>query len=291
MNIKEFFESYNNDFKSIKSYDESLLNKNKIDFSLLNDLFSCIDLTTLNSTDSTHSVEEFCEKVVSFVKSFPNLKNVAAVCVYPVFASILKSKLASLNVNRAVVAASFPSSQSFLETKLDECKRAVYFGANEIDIVISVGEMIEANYEFVYEELASIKETLKDVHLKVILETGLLENAETIWKASLLAMEAGADFIKTSTGKSPVSATPQAAWIMTHAIKAYHTKNSKMIGFKPAGGISTVEDALLYWNIQDTVLGDKWLSSKYFRIGASRLANNILNEMNKFDNSIPNKWF
>lgn len=291
MDIKEFFNSYKSDFDVINTYDESFLNRSDVSIDTLKNIFSCIDLTTLNSDDNTTNVSEFCDKVISFNKENSNLPNVAAVCVYPVFASILKSKLEPINVNRAVVSAGFPSSQTFLETKLDECKRAIYLGANEVDIVISVGEMIDGNYEFVMEEIAAIKHSLGDVHLKVILETGLLVNPELIWKASLLAMVAGADFIKTSTGKVEVSATLEAAWIMTHAIKAYHTKTKKMVGFKPAGGISTVDDALLYWNIQRTVLGDKWLTPQYFRIGASRLANNILNEMNKFDNTIPKEWF
>ena len=291
MDIKEFFNSYKSDFDVINTYDESFLNRSDVSIDTLKNIFSCIDLTTLNSYDNTTNVSEFCDKVISFNKENPTLPNVAAVCVYPVFASILKSKLEPINVNRAVVSAGFPSSQTFLETKLDECKRAIYLGANEVDIVISVGEMIDGNYEFVMEEIADIKHSLGDVHLKVILETGLLINPELIWKASLLSMVAGADFIKTSTGKVEVSATPEAAWIMTHAIKAYQTKTKKMVGFKPAGGISTVNDALLYWNIQRTVLGDKWITPQYFRIGASRLANNILNEMNKLDNAIPKDWF
>lgn len=291
MDIKELFTNYKKDFDAIKSYDVSLLNKNEISLELLNKLFNSIDLTTLNSNDSSASVEEFCDKVVSFSQTFPNMPNVAAVCVYPVFASILKSKLSSIGVNRAVVSACFPSSQTFLETKLDECKRAVYFGANEVDVVISVGEMIEGNYEFIFEELSAIKSTIEDAKLKVILETGLLTTPELIWKASLLALQSGADFLKTSTGKTHISATPEAAWIMTHAIKAYYAKSKRAVGFKASGGIVTTEDALLYWNIQDTVLGDRWLDSSLFRIGASRLANNILNEINKFDNAIPNKWF
>ncbi|WP_262487090.1 deoxyribose-phosphate aldolase [Geofilum rubicundum] len=185
----------------------------------------------------------------------------------------------NIPVNRAVVSASFPSAQTFLETKVEETKRAVFFGANEVDIVISVGEFLEGNYEFVGNEITTIKAVTGKAHLKVILETGALKDSASIWKASLLAMEAGADFIKTSTGKLSPAATPEAAWVMTHAIKAYAKKKSKMIGFKPAGGIATVEDALLYWAIQEQVLGEKWLSNNYFRIGASRLANQLLTEI------------
>ncbi|HKL71131.1 MAG TPA: deoxyribose-phosphate aldolase, partial [Marinilabiliaceae bacterium] len=248
-------------------------------------------LTSLNTHDSSNSISDFCEKVITFQKNFPDYPNVAAVCVYPVFASILSAKLKGFDVNRAVVGAGFPSSQTFLETKLDECKRAIYFGANEVDVVISVGEFLEGNYEFVAEELASIKSAIGDVHLKVILETGILEKPHLIWKASLLAMEAGADFIKTSTGKTAPAATPQAAWIMSYAIRAFAQRRKRVVGFKPAGGIATVEDALLYWRIQEYVLGEKWLTPKLFRLGASRLANNLLTAVADLEGKPEVKWF
>ena len=245
----------------------------------LKKLFSFIDLTTLNSTDSANSVQEFCDKLVSFSKDFPDMPLVGAVCVYPVFASVLKARLKDLDVKRAVVSAGFPSSQTFLDLKMKETQKALELGANEIDIVISVGEFLEGNYEFVMEEISRIKSVMGETHLKVILETGALDTAENIWEASILSMEAGADFIKTSTGKMNPAATPEAAWVMVHAIKAFYAATGKVIGLKPAGGISTSEDALVYFKIVHDVLGAEWLTSDRFRIGASRLANNLLADL------------
>ncbi len=279
MESTPLFELFEKDFKNLPAFSMEAIRFPEKTEQLLMEIFNCIDLTSLNTTDCSNGIEDFCEKVADFPKNFPAMPNVAAVCVYPVFASILASKLKNLAVNRAVVSASFPSSQTFLETKVEETKRALFFGANEVDIVISVGEFLEGNYEFVGNEISAIKEVSGKAHLKVILETGALKDAESIWKASLMAMEAGADFIKTSTGKMTPAATPEAAWVMTHAIKAYAQKKSRMVGFKPAGGIVTVEDALLYWAIQEQVLGEKWLTNEFFRIGASRLANNLLTEI------------
>ena len=291
MDTNSLFEVFEKDFAAIPAYNEALLKKEDADADLMKLLFSCMDLTSLNTNDSSNSVSDFCDKVVAFQKNFPDYPNVAAVCVYPVFASILDTKLKALDVNRAVVSAGFPSSQTFLETKLDECKRAIYFGANEVDVVISVGEFLEGNYEFVAEELASIKSAIGDVHLKVILESGMLEKPHLIWKASLLAMEAGADFIKTSTGKTSPAATPQAAWVMNYAIRAFAQRRKRVVGFKPAGGISTVDDALLYWRIQEYVLGDKWLNPRVFRLGTSRLANNLLTAIAQLEGKPEVKWF
>lgn len=279
METYPLFELFQEDFDKIPAFDVATLEKPSASEELLKRIFNCIDLTSLNTTDSSNSIEEFCEKVSNFPAAFPDMPNVAAVCVYPVFASIPTTKLRHLEVERAVVSAGFPSSQTFLDTKIEETKRAVFFGANEIDIVLSVGEFLEGNYEFAGNEITAIKSAMGDAHLKVILETGALNSNENIWKASLLAMEAGADFIKTSTGKMNPAATPEAAWIMTHAIRAFAQKKKKIIGFKPAGGIVTVDDALVYWSIQQEVLGEKWLTNKLFRIGASRLANNILTEI------------
>ena len=279
MESTPLFELFEEDFKKITSFNYADITLPEKSAPLLKQIFNCIDLTSLNTTDCSNNIEDFCEKVADFSKGFPDMPNVAAVCVYPVFASILASKLRNVPVNRAVVSASFPSAQTFLETKVEETRRALFFGSNEVDIVISVGEFLEGNYEFVGNEISAIKEVAGKAHLKVILETGALKETEQIWKASLMAIEAGADFIKTSTGKMSPAATPEAAWVMTHAIKAYAKKKSKMIGFKAAGGIATVEDALLYWAIQEQVLGEKWLTNDYFRIGASRLANNLLTEI------------
>lgn len=291
MDTNSLFEVFEKDFTNMPPYNEGLLKQEEADIELLKFLFSCIDLTSLNTHDSSNSISDFCDKVVNFQKNFPDHPNVAAVCVYPVFASILSTKLKGMDVNRAVVSAGFPSSQTFLETKLDECKRAIYFGANEVDVVISVGEHLEGNYEFIAEELASIKSAIGDVHMKVILETGILEKSHLIWKASLLAMEAGADFIKTSTGKTSPAATPQAAWIMSYAIRAFAQRRKRVVGFKPAGGIATVEDAIHYYRIQEYVLGEKWLTPKLFRLGASRLANNLLTAIAKLEGKPEVKWF
>ena len=291
MDTNSLFEVFEKDFTNMPPYNEGLLKQEEADIELLKFLFSCIDLTSLNTHDSSNSISDFCDKVVNFQKNFPDHPNVAAVCVYPVFASILSTKLKGMDVNRAVVSAGFPSSQTFLETKLDECKRAIYFGANEVDVVISVGEHLEGNYEFIAEELASIKSAIGDVHMKVILETGILEKPHLIWKASLLAMEAGADFIKTSTGKTSPAATPQAAWIVSYAIRAFAQRRKRVVGFKPAGGIATVEDAIHYYRIQEYVLGEKWLTPKLFRLGASRLANNLLTAIAKLEGKPEVKWF
>ena len=247
----------------------------------LQDMFHSIDLTTLSTSDSAESVRLFVEKVNAFATDYPQLKNVGGICVYPVFAPVVKSALKVSGIYRAVVAACFPSSQTFTDIKCAEVRKAVEFGANEIDVVISVGEMLEGNYEFVAEELAQIKEACGTARLKVILETGTLETPENIWAASIIAMESGADMIKTSTGKNGVGATPEAAFVMCHAIKAFVAKNGRQVGFKPAGGVRTVEDASFYYNIVDTILGADWKGSDMFRIGASGLANALLSQILK----------
>jgi len=245
----------------------------------LQTMFNSIDLTTLSTSDSAESVKAFVDKVNKFAVDYPNLKNVGGLCVYPVFAPVMASTLKVEGVFKAVVAACFPSSQTFTDIKCAEVKKAVEFGANEIDVVISVGEMIAGNYDFVGEELAQIKQACGTARLKVILETGTLVEPKLIWEASIIAMEAGADMIKTSTGKNGVGATPEAAYVMCQAIKAYAAKNGRKVGFKPAGGVRTVEDASLYYNIVRTVLGDEWKGPKMFRIGASGLANALLSQI------------
>lgn len=242
----------------------------------LQQMFGAIDLTTLSTSDSSESVRDFVEKVNTFAKDYPSLRNVGGICVYPVFAPVLKQVLKVESVHKAVVAACFPSSQTFTDVKCMEVRKAVEFGADEIDVVISVGEMMEGNYEFVYRELEQIKEACGSARLKVILETGTLSSSDMIWNASIIAMEAGADMIKTSTGKNGVGATPEAAFVMCQAIKAFAKKSGKRVGFKPAGGVQTVEDACYYYNIVQTVLGAEWSSPEMFRIGASRLANALL---------------
>ncbi|MFV0545115.1 MAG: deoxyribose-phosphate aldolase [Bacteroides sp.] len=242
-------------------------------------LFNCIDLTTLSTNDSDESVMHFTEKVNQFDNEFPDLKNVAAICVYPNFAAIVKNTLEVEGINIACVAAGFPSSQTFTEIKIAETALAIADGADEIDIVLSVGKFLSGNYEDLCDEIEEIKEVCKDKHLKVILETGALSSAENIKKASILSMYAGADFIKTSTGKQQPAATPEAAYVMCEAIKEYHTLTGNKIGFKPAGGINTVHDALVYYTIVKEILGEEWLNNGLFRLGTSRLANLLLSEI------------
>lgn len=246
---------------------------------VLRALFSFLDLTSLNITDNPRIIKDFTEKVSSFSLHFPGMKNVAAVCVFPNFVQTALRGLNGCGVSLAVVSASFPTSQTFLEVKMNETDIAVRNGADEIDIVMPVGTLLDGDYEAVIEELKTIRQAAGEATLKVILETGVLKNCELIYRASVIAMESGADFIKTSTGKSPVSATPEAAWVMCRAILDYFNETGIMIGFKAAGGITTPDDAMLYYNIVKKVLGEKWLDPTLFRIGASRLANSLLHEL------------
>ena len=242
-------------------------------------LFNCIDLTTLKSEDSDESVMKFTQKVNQFDELHPDLKNVAAICVYPNFAEIVKDTLEVEDVKIACVSGGFPSSQTFIEVKVAETAMAIMEGADEIDIVISVGKFLSGNYEEMCDEIQELKETCKDHHLKVILETGALKTASNIKKASILSMYAGADFIKTSTGKQQPAATPEAAYVMCRAIKEYYKETGIKIGFKPAGGINTVNDALVYYTIVKEVLGEEWLNNSLFRLGTSRLANLLLSDI------------
>ena len=225
-------------------------------------LFHCIDLTTLRSEDNDESVMHFTQNVNRFDEEYPDLKNVAAICVYPNFAEIVRDTLEVEDVQIACVAGGFPSSQTFPEVKIAETAMVLADGATEIDIVISVGKFL-----------------CKTHRLKVILETGALKTAENIKKASILAMYAGADFIKTSTGKQQPAATPEAAYVMCQAIKEYYEQTGRRVGFKPAGGLNTVEDALTYYTIVREVLGEEWLNNFYFRLGTSRLANLLLSDI------------
>jgi len=242
-------------------------------------LFNCIDLTTLYTTDSEESVMRFTEKVNQFDEVYGELKNVAAICVYPNFAEIVRDTLEVDGVNIACVSAGFPSAQTFIEVKIAETALAVSLGANEIDIVLSVGTFLSGDYQTVCEEIQELKAACKEAHLKVILETGALATAANIKKASILSMYAGADFIKTSTGKQQPAATPEAAYVMCQAIKEYYEKTGIQIGFKPAGGINTVHDALVYYTIVKELLGEEWLNNKLFRLGTSRLANLLLSDI------------
>lgn len=237
-----------------------------------------IDLTSLNGSDTHAGIESMTRKVNEFKQHFPHLPNVAAMCVYPALVPVVKETLTE-NVGIAAVAGGFPASQTFLEIKVAETAMTVLEGATEIDVVISIGKFLEGRYEEVYDELSEIKASCRDAHLKVILETGELKTAENIMKASLVAMSAGADFIKTSTGKTSVSATPEATYVMCQAIKQWSEKNGQKVGYKPAGGISTTEDAVKHYTLVKEILGTEWLNNKLFRFGASRLANNLLSSI------------
>lgn len=240
-------------------------------------IYSCIDLTSLNSTDTREDIWNFVEKVNDFEGS-SDLDNVAAICVYPNFVETVREALTA-DAKIASVAGGFPSSQTFTEVKIAETALAVASGADEIDIVMNLGFFLDENYEELCEEIDEIKHASKEAKLKVILETGALKTAKNIMKASLLALYSGADFIKTSTGKGYEGATLEAAYIMCIAIKEYTAKTGRKVGFKAAGGISTTEEAVRYYTIAKEVLGEEYLTNEYFRIGASRLAENILNSI------------
>lgn len=242
-------------------------------------LLNSVELTTLKTTDNEDSVLKFVEKVNKFDDEYPELGHVATVCVYPNFAKVCHDTLENENVEIACVSACFPSSQSFIEVKIAETALAIKDGATEIDIVIPVGKFLNGDYEGMCEEIQEIKDVCGDVKLKTILETGCLKTASNIKKASILAMYSGADYIKTSTGKLEPAATPEAAFVMCQAIKEYYDKTGIQIGFKPAGGMKTVEDALTYYTIVKEVLGEKWLTNKYLRLGTSSLANKLLSDI------------
>lgn len=239
-------------------------------------LLSTIDLTTLNATDSPRSVTAFVERVNDFDEEHPELPSVAAICVYPNFAQVVRSTLDVSNVNVACVSGGFPSSQTFLEVKIAETALAVADGADEIDIVMNLGDFLDGDWESVTDEIAEIKHSCHQARLKVILETGALQTAANVRAASVLALYAGADFLKTSTGKGYPGASLEAAYVMARCIKDYYEATGKKVGFKAAGGISTTSDAVAYYTIVKEVLGEEWLTPELFRIGASRLANNLL---------------
>ena len=242
-------------------------------------LFNTIDLTTLKSSDSPQSVAQFVERVNAFDDEYPELKNVAAICVYPNFAQIVRTVLDVSAVDIACVSGGFPSSQTFPEVKVAETALAVEGGADEIDIVLNLGNFFDKDYEEVCDEIIEIKHSCRDARLKVILETGALKTAENIRNASILSMQSGADFLKTSTGKEYPGASLEAAYVMAQCIKEYFEKTGNMIGFKCSGGVATTEEAVAYYTIIKEVLGEQWLTNEYFRIGASRLANNLLGDI------------
>jgi len=237
-----------------------------------------IDLTTLMGDDTHARVEKMAACVNHFADHYPDLKdyNVASICVYPALVPVVKANLKAEGVGITSVVGGFPAAQTFIEIKVAEVAMAVQHGATEVDMVLSQGKFLEGKYQECFDEIAEQKAAAKDAHFKVILETGALQTAENIWKASILAMAAGADFIKTSTGKVSVNATPEATFIMCNAIKAWKEKTGEIVGYKPAGGVSTTAEAVAHYTLVKEILGKEWLTNKLFRFGASRLANNLL---------------
>ncbi len=242
-------------------------------------LLGAVELTTLKVTDSQESVLKFTEKVNAFADAHPELPHLATICVYPNFAKIVSESLEADQVEVACVSGGFPSSQTFLEVKTIETALAVHDGATEIDMVLNVGAFLSGDYETCADEIAEIKSAAAEAPLKVILETGALQTAENIKKASILSIYAGADFIKTSTGKIEPAATPEAALVMCETIREYYKLTGTKIGFKAAGGINTVSDAVGYYTIVREVLGEEWIKEGLFRIGTSRLANLLVSEI------------
>ena len=242
-------------------------------------LMGSVELTSLHTTDSEESILAMTERVNDFDSAYPELPHVATICVYPCFANIVAQSLEVDGVDVAVVSGAFPSSQTFMEVKTIETALAIKDGATNVDIVMPVGKFLSGDYEGLCDDINELKQTCGEVPMKVILETGDLKTASNIKKAAILSMYAGADYIKTSTGKEKVSATPEAAYVMCQAIKEYYDETGIQIGFKPAGGINTVMDAIIYYTIVKEVLGKKWLTNYYFRLGTSRLANLLLSEI------------
>ena len=242
-------------------------------------LFNTIDLTTLNATDSPVSVSDFVERVNKFDEEYPMLNNVAAICTYPNFAPVVRTVLDVSRVRVACVSGGFPSSQTFTEVKIAETAMAVADGADEIDIVLNLGNFLDGDYEAVYDEISEQKAACRNARLKVILESGALKTAEKIKAASVLSLIAGADFLKTSTGKGYDGASLEAAYVMCSCIKEYYETTGVKVGFKASGGVSSTAEAVKYYTIVKEVLGEEWLTNDYFRIGASRLANSLLSDI------------
>lgn len=241
--------------------------------------FSLMDLTTLHSNDTIQSVQKFVDKVNDLPKSYPDYPSPASICVFPNFAGVVAARRTNPDVHVTTVSGCFPTSQSFLEVKVKECEMAVAAGAEEVDIVLALNSFLDEDFERAKEELTAMRQACRNVTLKVILETGLLVSSENIAEASFLAMESGADFIKTSTGKVEVNATPMSAYVMCEAIRKYYEKTGRKVGFKAAGGISSAEDAIVYYAIVSSVLGPEWLNKDLFRLGVSRLGNALMSEI------------
>lgn len=242
---------------------------------VLKAIHGCIDLTSLTSMDTKESIWKMTEQVNDYEGTRPDVPNVAAICVYPIFIETVKQALTAEFIHIASVAAGFPSSQTFIEVKVAETAMAVMEGADEIDIVMNLGHFMEDNFQELTEEIQEIKESCRHAHLKVILETGALVTSQNIRKASILALYSGADFIKTSTGKGYPGATPEAVYTMCQVIKTYHSITGKKAGIKISGGVRTAEEAVRYYTIVKETLGSEWLCKELFRIGASSLVADI----------------
>ncbi|MBQ6790331.1 MAG: deoxyribose-phosphate aldolase [Paludibacteraceae bacterium] len=284
MNFEELFAQYPCPFtdEQVKAQTAEIIAKHFAENNNVEVWKEClhqIDLTTLSADDTIAKVEGMAKAVNNFEKDFPGIPNVAAICVYPAMVEYVRKALKDPNFNIACVTGVFPSSQSFLEVKVAETALALKAGATEIDIVLSVGKFLEGRLQECFDEISELKAVCGTRHLKVILETGLLKSAENIWKASILAMAAGGDFIKTSTGKISVNATPEATFIMCHAIKAWQEKTGEKKCYKPAGGVSTTDEAVQHFTLVKEILGNEWLNNESFRFGASRLANNLLSSI------------
>lgn len=267
------------DEKSVKAAVDKILAE-KLQENMNKDVYktilNCIDLTTLKSTDSPRSVAELTERVNAFDNEYPQFPNVAAICVYPNLVQVVRTVLDVTGVNIAAVSGGFPSSQTFIEVKVAETALAVESGADEIDAVFNTGNYFDGDYEEVCDEISELKASCRGGRLKVILETGALKTAENIKAASVLSLYAGADFLKTSTGKEYPGASLEAAYIMAKCIKEYYDKTGTKAGIKVSGGIKTVEDAVKYYTIVKETIGEEWMNNEYFRIGASSLANDVL---------------
>lgn len=270
------------DDNAIKAAVEDILAKHlteNLNADVYKTIFNCMDLTTLSTTDTPSTVADFVEKVNAFDEEHPELPNVAAICVYPNFAQVVRTVLDVSSVKIACVSGAFPTAQTFPEVKITETALAVADGADEIDIVFNCGNYFGGDWEDVCDEIAEQKHSCRHARLKVILETGALKTAENIRNAAILSMYSGADFIKTSTGKVYEGATLEAAYVMAQCIKEYYDKTGNKVGFKASGGVSTTADAVKYYTIIKEVLGEEWLTNEYFRIGTSRLANNLLSDI------------
>ncbi len=271
-------EDLSKEINRIKELSKTLKSKENLE-----KILSFIDLTTLNSTDNSEKAKLFANNVNNFNANFPNYSNVAAICVYPELVKDVKANLNLPGINVAAVIGGFPASQTFIDIKVAETKATAKAGADEGDMVISVGKFLNKEYETVFDEIKQIKNACGEMHLKVIMETGSLPSLDEIKKACVISIEAGADFLKTSTGKTSPAATPEAMYIMAETIKEYYEMTGKKIGIKPAGGISDSDTAMVYFTIVKEVLGEEWLTPKLFRFGASSLANKVLSDLEEKD--------